>query len=230
MGYGYKIRNYCTIAALALAAVFAGAKAQAFDTLTVESVSYEDIDDAAKTPDVAIAPSQTVLDSFGPFHVVTLDRAELFGSIETDTPAQFTAMLRAYPALKQIDMVDCPGTDDDEANFAIAHMIRKAGIATNVPDGGSVRSGGVELFLAGAKRHAAPSAEFAVHSWRDEDGREPDDFAVNDPVNQEYIAYYREIGMSDAKAHAFYTLTNSVPNDDALYLNGRDLAAYITLD
>jgi hypothetical protein len=152
------------------------------------------------------------------------------GTIETGTLAQFKAMLRAYPALNQIDMVDCPGTDDDEANFAIAHMIRKAGIVTNVPDGGSVRSGGVELFLAGAKRRAAPTAEFAVHSWRDEDGLEPDDFAETDPVNQEYISYYRTIGMSDAKARSFYALTNSVPSEDALYLKRQDIAAYIPLD
>lgn len=167
---------------------------------------------------------------FGPFRVAAPDRAELNGSIETDTPGQFAAMLRAYPGIRRIDMIDCPGTDDDEANLALARMVRKAGIATNVPDGGSVRSGGVELFLAGVRRSAGPQAEFAVHSWIDEDGLEPDDYADSDPVNQEYVAYYREMGMSDDKAKAFYALTNSVPHDDALYLRPRDIAAYIPLD
>ncbi len=197
----------------------------AFNSVSIETGVYEWVGEAA--PVAATSPS---IASFGPFNVVSNDKVELNGSIESDTPAQFSDMLRAYPEIRQIDMIDCPGTGDDDANLALARMVRKAGIATNVPDGGSVRSGGVELFLAGAKRSAAPTAEFAVHSWVDEDGMEPDDFAESDPVNTEYVDYYREIGMSDDKAKAFYALTNSVPHDDALYLKPRDIAAYIPLD
>ena len=196
----------------------------AFDSVSFENEVYEWVEEEEAQP--ATLASTPAISSFGPFNVIAPDRAELDGSIESDTPGQFRAMLRAFPAIRQIDMVDCPGTDDDEANLALARMVRKAGIATNVPNGGSVRSGGVELFLAGAKRSAAPDAEFAVHSWLDEDGNEPDDYAQNDPVNQEYIAYYREMGMSADKAKAFYALTNSVPHDEALYLKPRDIAVY----
>jgi hypothetical protein len=198
----------------------------ALNSVTIEAEVYEWVDDAQTTPLTA----KKALTSFGPFNVIAPDRVELNGSIESDTPGQFKAMLHAFPAIRQIDMVDCPGTGDDEANLLLARMVRKAGIATYVPNGGSVRSGGVELFLAGAKRHADPQAEFAVHSWLDEDGMEPDDFAESDPVNQEYVAYYREMGISDDKARAFYAMTNSVPHDDALYLRARDIAAYIPLD
>lgn len=177
-----------------------------------------------------IAPSRIPLASFGPFHMVAPDRAELIGSVESETPAQFAALLHAFPTLKQIDMVDCPGTGDDGANLTLARMVRRHGVMTYVPEGGSVRSGGVELFLAGAQRRAAPSAEFAVHSWRDEDGYEASDFAADDPVHQEYIAFYREMGLSDAEARRFYAMTNSAPHDDALYLNSRDLARYVRLD
>ncbi|MEQ1551765.1 hypothetical protein [Sphingorhabdus sp.] len=177
-----------------------------------------------------IAPSRTPIASFGPFHMVAPDRAELIGSVESETPAQFAALLRAFPALKQIDMVDCPGTGDDGANLALARMVRRHGVMTYVPEGGSVRSGGVELFLAGARRRAAPTAEFAVHSWRDEDGYEASDFAADDPVHQEYIAFYREMGLSEGEARNFYAMTNSAPHDDALYLNSRDLARYVRLD
>jgi hypothetical protein len=197
----------------------------AFSSVSIEASVYEWVEDAAPA-----APKSPSFASFGPFHVVAPDRAELNGSIESETPAQFKAMLRAFPAIRQIDMVDCPGTGDDEANLALARMVRKAGIATYVPNGGSVRSGGVELFLAGVKRSAGPEAEFAVHSWLDEDGLEPDDYAEDDPANREYVNYYREMGMSADKAKAFYALTNSVPHDDALYLKPRDIAAYIPLD
>jgi hypothetical protein len=210
---------------LALALFASSATASfAFDSVDVESDVYAWSDTSEPVAEKA------TLAQYGPFQVVAPDRAELNGSIESDTPGQFAAMLRAYPAIRNIDMVDCPGTGDDEANLSLARMIRKAGIATYVPNGGSVRSGGVELFLAGAKRRAAPEAEFAVHSWVDEDGMEPDDFAESDPVNREYVAYYREMGMSPENAKAFYALTNSVPHDDVLYLKPRDIAAYLPLD
>ena len=211
-------------------------------TLETASEIYEieevvDLDDGGATaerfvaqPFGDISPSRTPLASFGPFHMVAPDRAELIGSIESETPEQFAALLRAFPSLRQIDMVDCPGTGDDEANLALARMVRRHGVMTYVPEGGSVRSGGVELFLAGAQRRAAPTAEFAVHSWRDEDGYEAVDFAADDPVHQEYIAFYREMGLSDGEAHRFYAMTNSAPHDDALYLNSRDLARYVRLD
>ena len=198
---------------------------QALSSVSIETESYEWADDGST---VALAPQSEA--NFGPFNVVARDRVELNGSIESDTPTQFAAMLRAFPTIRQIDMVDCPGTGDDEANLALARMVRKAGIATFVPNNGSVRSGGVELFLAGAKRSAAPNAEFAVHSWLDEDGMEPDDYADSDPVNREYLNYYREMGMSYEKAKAFYAMTNSVPHNDALYLKPRDIAAFIPLD
>lgn len=220
--------------ALLVIAAFVAMPAHAATVIAVEEIVYEDEPSGADRfiaeQFADVAPSRPPLASFGPFHMVAPDRAELIGSIESETPAQFRALLRAFPGLKQIDMVECPGTGDDEANFALARMVRRAGVATYIPDGGSVRSGGVELFLAGAKRSAAPTAEFAVHSWLDEDGLEADDFAADDPVNAEYVAFYREMGMSDANARAFYALTNSVGHDDALYLKTADVARYVTLN
>lgn len=197
----------------------------AITSVSVETEVYEWVEDTAP-----VTTFTRSIASFGPFNVIAPDKVELNGSIESDTPAQFKAMLRAFPSIRDIVMVDCPGTGDDAANLELARMVRMAGIATFVPNGGSVRSGGVELFLAGAKRSAAPDAEFAVHSWVDEDGMEPDDYPESDPVNREYVDYYREMGMSADKAKAFYALTNSVPHDDALYLKPRDIAAYIPLD
>lgn len=197
----------------------------AFDSFIVATSVTEWVEEPAPA-----APSRDAIAQFGPFRVLSPQRVELNGSIESDTPAQFRALLRTFPAIRQIDMIDCPGTGDDEANLALARMVRKAGIATFVPNGGSVRSGGVELFLAGAQRRAEPEAEFAVHSWVDEDGLEPDDFAASDPVNQEYVAYYREMGMSADKAKAFYDLTNSVPHDEAIYLKPVDIASFISLN
>ena len=68
----------------------------------------------------------------------------------------------AFAGLDPVTLVEW--TEDDGANLRLGRMIRARGIATYVPAGGSVRSGGVELFLAGARRFADPDAEFAVHA------------------------------------------------------------------
>lgn len=162
---------------------------------------------------------------FGPFYVTAPDRVAMAGIVDTPTPRQFAALLKAWPGIRTLDLIDLPGTYDSDANLALARMVRKAGIDTHVPAGGSVRSGGVELWLAGAHRSADEGAEFAVHSWADEDGREATDFAADAPEHKPFLAFYRDVGMSADEASRFYALTNSVPFEQARTLGRSDMAA-----
>lgn len=167
---------------------------------------------------------------FGPFRVLDGSRAALVDVTDAHSPAQFDAMLRAFPGISLIEMIDCPGTEDDRANLKLGRMIHARQITTYVPQGGSVRSGGVELFLAGAQRIADPGAEFAVHSWADEDGREARDYPADAPENRAYLDYYAEMGMSVPQAKAFYAMTNSVPFDDARWLTAQDMSKWVRLN
>lgn len=168
--------------------------------------------------------------AYGPFRVLDGTRAALVGATDDRSPAAFAAMLQDFPRIALIEMVECPGTEDDRANLQVGRMIRRHGIATYVPAGGSVRSGGVELFLAGARRFADPEAEFAVHAWADETGLEPDDYAASSPENRKYLDYYRQMGMSPAEADAFYAMTNSVAHEDALWLTAEQMSAWVRFD
>jgi hypothetical protein len=180
---------------------------------------------------IAAAPRRAAAEAgvarFGPFRVLDAHRAAIVGATDDASPAAFAAMLAAFPQLDVLEFADAPGTSNDLANLAVGRAIRKAGLATAVPDGGSARSGAVELFLAGTRRSIAPGALFAVHSWRDEAGREPRDFAPDAPANRLYIDYFTEMGMSLAEARAFYAMTNSVPHAGALWLDGREMARWI---
>lgn len=167
---------------------------------------------------------------YGPFSVIDGTTVRMAGDVDGATPRQFAAMLAAYPTLKRLEMIDCPGSLDEDANLILARAIRRAGMETVVPAGGSVRSGAVELWMAGVKRSAAPDAEFGVHSWADEYGREARDYPANDPVHAEYLGYYREMGLDDAKARAFYAMTNATPFDDVTYLTRDDMARYVALN
>jgi hypothetical protein len=246
------------VAALAAVLAFAPAHAQQVVTITTTTVTwsyddgaYEDavidedaalLDDAALAADADLgatrryAPAASLATlgqakaRFGPFAVVDARTVRMAGDVTAATPRQFAAMLAAFPGLKRLEMIDCPGSLDEEANLILARAIRRAGMETVVPAGGSVRSGAVELWLAGVTRHAAADAEFGIHSWMDENGYEASDYPASDPVHAEYLGYYREMGMDDAKARAFYALTNSTPFDDVRYLTRGDMARFVTLD
>lgn len=168
--------------------------------------------------------------SFGPFRVLDAGRAALVGVTDATAPLRFADMLRAHPGIRTLELVECPGTEDDLANLRLGRMIRAKGIATHVPANGSVRSGAVELFLAGTRRSADPGAEFAVHAWMDDTGREATDYAAAAPENAKYLAYYQAMGMSGDEARAFYAMTNSVPNADAKWLDAAEMAKWVRLD
>lgn len=163
--------------------------------------------------------------AYGPFRVIDAGRAALVDATDGASPRAFVEMLRDHPGIEIIEFVECPGTDDDAANLALGRMIRARGIATHVPEMGSVRSGAVELFLAGARRTIDEGAEFAVHAWRDSEGREPGDYPSDSPYNRAYVEYYAEMGLS--RPQEFYDMTNAVPNDAARWLTAQDMRAWL---
>ena len=220
-----------TCLALSILAVLA-TPAAAQQVVAYEIVTEEIISDTGSERFVALGQVKLPqgIAQFGPFRVLDGTHAALVDVTDERSPAAFTAMLAAYPALTTLEMIDCPGTMDDGANLRLGRMIREKGIATYVPKGGSVRSGGVELFLAGARRMVDPGAEFAVHAWEDEDGKQPGDFAADAPVNRVYLDYYREMGMSAVEARAFYDMTNAVANKDARWMNAAQMGQWVRLE
>ena len=213
---------------------------EADDTAIDEDAALLDDEGLADDADMAAtrryAPAATLATlgrakaHYGPFAVIDAATVRMAGDVTSATPRQFAAMLAAHPGLKRLEMIDCPGSLDEEANLILARAIRRAGLETVVPSGGSVRSGAVELWLAGITRRAAADAEFGVHSWADDTGREANDYAAGDPVHAEYLGYYREMGMDEAKARSFYALTNATPFDQVRYLNRDDMARFVALN
>lgn len=191
--------------------------AQPLRAEVVETVTYE----AVETEHPA-----TALATFGPFAVIAPDVAEMRGATDAASPAQFQQMIAAYPALKTLRMIDVAGTENDDANFEVARLIRKTGIGTIVPANGSVRSGGVELFLAGVTRRAEPGAEFGVHSWQGENGVDARDSSASDPAHAAYLRYYQEVGLPAQTAREFYAFTNRVAFADVHYMTRDELARF----
>jgi hypothetical protein len=199
-------------------------------TETVETTTYFTEGGSERFVAVQPAPVPHGIARFGPFRVLDEGRVALVDVTDADSPAQFAALLAAHPGIASIELIECPGTEDDRANLRLGRMIRARGLATHVPAGGSVRSGGVELFLAGTTRIADPGAEFAVHSWEDDLGRQAGDYTADAPENRKYLDYYREMGMSDAEAARFYAMTNAVPFEQATWFGADEMGRWVRLD
>ncbi len=193
----------------------------------VEVGSQRYVDLKASTIVAKAPPVPTGIAAYGPFRVLDDRRAALVDATDSLSPRDFALMLRDFPNISALEMIECPGTDDDRANLQLGRLIRGAELKTVVPQGGSVRSGAVELFLAGARREMAADAEFAVHAWMDELGRGPSDFSMNAEQNRIYLDYYRDMGMADAQAQAFYAMTNSVANEEAKWLSSREMGQWV---
>jgi hypothetical protein len=178
----------------------------------------------------APAPQRRHAVSYGPFRILDESHAAMVGVTDDRTPAAFTAMLRDHPQIATLEMIDCPGTEDDRANLRLGRMIRAKGIATHVPENGWVASGAVEVFLAGTQRSVEPSARFAVHSWEDDSGHGPHDYSPDAPQNRAYLDYYRAMGMSEGEARNFYAMTNSTPFSRPRYLTAGEMVRWAHLD
>ena len=173
-----------------------------------------------------IATALAGLPQFGPVTVAGSaggrDRWHVPGAVQADD---------AGPSrLRVLEMLDCAGTTDAGANHELGRLIRAHGLLVDVPAGGSVRSGGVELFLAGASRRAAEDAEFGVYAWRDEVGHQPGDYAPDAAANQTSLDYYLEMGLAPENATGLYALTNPVPNEQVLWLKASELKRFVALD
>ena len=57
--------------------------------------------------------------SYGPFRVLDGTRAALVGPTDERSPAAFLAMLAAHPGIAMLELVECPGTEDDRANLRL---------------------------------------------------------------------------------------------------------------
>ncbi len=226
-----RIRNTkfaSVLATLLILSIGNSAHADSASTVT-QTIEYEDV--VVEEENARFVPQYSSPDhagiGYGPFRVVDSNTVELRGVIDSDTPQQFARMMTEHPGLRLLKMIECPGSEDDDANLRLARMVRRAGMSTFVPATGSIRSGGVELFLAGVRRTAAPGAQIGVHSWRDDDGREANDYPSSDPVHAEYIGFYREMGFDSDRAKAFYSFTNAAaPSSGVYYLSPRDISYF----
>lgn len=158
------------------------------------------------------------------FYFKDNDHTKLFmkGVIYGYTHRDLTNVLERNPAIKTIVMVEVPGSVDDEVNLKASQEIRKRNIATYIPEGGWVASGGTDMFLAGTIRTAHKTAKLGVHSWGDDRGVATD-YPKDHDSHQKYLSYYQQ--MMIPEAFYWYTL-HAAPAEDIHWMTAEEIKRY----
>ncbi|MDY8135902.1 M28 family peptidase [Aquimarina sp. 2201CG5-10] len=152
----------------------------------------------------------------------TKDTVYMKGVIYSNTYEDIKEVLEKHPEITTLVMENVPGSIDDETNLIASKEIRKHQINTYIPENGEVASGGTDMFLAGKKRAAHPTAKFGVHSWAGEDSVALD-FPKDHIEHKKYLDYYEE--MNIPLDFYWYTL-EAAPAHDIHWMTVEEIKKY----
>ena len=165
---------------------------------------------------------------FGIFKVLNDSTAQMNGVITGKTPKSFNNLISKYPKIKFINMLDCPGSDDDEANLVVSKQMHDKGISFHLLKNSEIASGAVDMYVGGIKRTREAGSKIGVHSWGADRG---DPIATSYPkghaVHLPYINYYISVGFSKVDAEAFYYFTiNAATADNIHWMTDEEIKQY----
>ncbi len=165
--------------------------------------------------------------------------ATVKGGIVDGTLQDFKKMLKAYPNLKMLNMVDVPGSDvsgdkNTDSALDLGREVYKNNINTHLVDDGFVASGGTDLLASGKKVSVGKNPQIGVHSWGGGFDGNPNGTAwdIKDDENhiehQKYLRYFQEIGFSKQKAKDFYFFTiRSAKASSVHYMTAEEIKKYL---
>ena len=158
-------------------------------------------------------------------------RLFLLGTFDHGTYKAVLDTLDAHPEVNTLVFTANGGSVDDECTLDLGREIRRRGINTHLIEGGVLASGGVSLFLAGAKRTAEPLPLLGVHSWQHcsqssdqpETCRDASDYAASDKQHLLHKSYISEMLGSDA---FYWHSIHAAPSDSIHWLTDSELETF----
>lgn len=163
---------------------------------------------------------------YGIFKIIDDSTIEMNGTIGNSTLDNFEEMIEDYPNLNIINIIEVPGSEDDETNLKVSKKVYDRNMSLHIIDNGFVASGGTDFFLAGNKRTIGTNVLIGVHSWSD-GTNEAASFPVGHANHQPYINYYQSIGFSQSDAESFYYFTiNAASAADIHWMTNDEIIDY----
>ncbi|WP_062057792.1 hypothetical protein [Aquimarina longa] len=135
---------------------------------------------------------------------------EMNGVINDSSLKNFNALLISFKNIKQINIRQCDGSNNDDINLKLSSKVNKLGINIHLLDNGLIASGGVDFFIAGKKRTKGKNTKIGVHSWSEEEGKDKKqatDYPKGHVKHLPYIKYYVSVGFTQKQAEDFYYFT-----------------------
>lgn len=168
------------------------------------------------------------LKKFGIFTVMSDNNTVVMdGVISTGALTDFQQLIQQYPTIKTVNIKNCPGSTDDDANLKLSKLIHDKGINTHVMDNGEISSGGVDFFVAGIKRTLGTNTKVGVHSWAGGDGDVATDYPRGHQNHLQYIEYYKSVGFTQKQAEDFYYFTiYAAPAESVHWMTATELKKY----
>jgi len=125
------------------------------------------------------------------------------GRIKTNSSTLFNSVLAANAGVTTVILENVPGTLDTDASFAIGRAIRSNGLASVVPAGGFIASGGTDMFLAGVTRTISGPNTTKLRTYRraflgSRLYARQRDLPTSSPLHQPFLTYYSDIGIPDS--------------------------------
>lgn len=118
------------------------------------------------------------------------------GIIDRNTSTALLDMMSDNESVKTIVMQHVPGSTGYRENREAARMLKDYRLATHVPADGYISPEGLDFFIGGWKRTAAPGARIAVGSWYDGQTYGAD-LPRHHSLHFGYLAWYRDHGIPD---------------------------------
>lgn len=148
------------------------------------------------------------------------------GTINRNSLKKFNKLIEKYGSIKRINIVNCPGSKDDDTNLKLSKRVHDLGIEIHLLDNGEIASGGVDFFLAGVKRTRGSNTKIGVHSWAG-GNKDATDYPVGHEEHLKYIEYYKSVGFSQQWSENFYYFTiNSAPAKSMHWMTEAEIEEY----
>ena len=144
---------------------------------------------------------------------VSENAAYISGVLDSDLVSELEDLIRNYPNVTDLVLVDIPGSLDQQATMDAARLIRQLGLNTHIARTGYVLSGGVDLFLGGVERTIGAGAGVGVHAWTDGSSVRAAEVNMADPVHASYVNFYLEMGIPES----FYWFSLSAAPASRIY-------------
>lgn len=190
---------------------------------------------------------------YGIFTVVSATEVQVRGDLVDGVKANFDAMMAAHPGITKMTLLFVGGSSvsgrvvngkETDDGMEVGRAVYQRGIATHLPAGGLVASGGTDLFASGkttsydGELGTAADCDvdeptktcIGVHAWGGGWEGNPKGTAwdIKDDKNHEqhvkYLQYYQDIGVS---ANFYFYTIGAAKAGGMAYMNDAQFKQYL---